>query len=113
MVVDAILGIGRLISRAAKELRDVGFVVAEQKRRRTPCGSGPAASSMRRASVLGDADRAPVSPDASRMTGLATPSSQDQRLRNQSVGRIWSSAGSGPALRAVMRMKTSSGAALA
>ena len=55
----------------------------------------------------------PVSSDMSRMTGLETPSSQDQRLRNQRVGRIWSSAGSGPVLRAVMRTKTSSDAALA
>ena len=55
----------------------------------------------------------PPWPGTSWRTGRSAVPCQDHRLRNQSVGRTWSSAASGPRLWTLIRIRTSSGESLA
>ena len=80
-----------------------------------PSGCGPAVRAQR--PMVGSSAQASARVDscavAAQIDGFGEPSCQDQRLRNHTVGRTCSAAGSGPALRIRSRTQTSNGEALA
>ncbi len=104
-VVDAVLEEARRLGRAVEPAR-VGLVLAEQQLvRRRRCSQR-----------IGVTQSFSVSTDPSgraRSTGRAVPGFHDQVLRAQSCGSTCSRAASGPRFSTVIRIRMSSGAALA
>ena len=113
--VDAVLDVGRAIWHAPEALR-VGLVLGEEQfgcaGTGQPVLTEPVVAGAHQAMVACSGWLAPETARAlDEVAGRTCPTPTS--LRNQRVGSRWSVAGSGPRLVAVMRMKMSSGAALA